>query len=55
MWLNVLKFFCWLGWHLWEYIWKGGGVEAHVVSHRKCKRCGTTEKYSVASGGWHRD
>jgi len=55
MWQNVFKFLGWLGWHLWEYIWKGGGGEPHVFSHRKCKRCGVRDNYSVTSGGWDRD
>ena len=35
-WLNVVKFLCWVGWHMWEYVYSSTGEE----QHRSCKRCG---------------
>ena len=42
MWQSILaasiRALCYLGWHLWEYVYSGDGSE----SQRKCKRCGIT-------------
>ena len=42
MWQSILaasiRALCYVGWHLWEYVYSGDGSE----SQRKCKRCGIT-------------
>ena len=40
MWQSILaasiRALCYLGWHLWEYVYSGSETQ------RKCKRCGIT-------------
>ena len=42
MWKIVLSYgikaLCYVGWHIWEYVYKSDGSQ----THRKCKRCGIT-------------
>ena len=45
-WSNLIKFLCWVGWHMWEYIYSGEDSE----SHRECKRCGI--KQIKSQGKW---
>ena len=45
-WLNWVKFLCWVGWHMWEYVYSGENDE----SGRKCKRCGV--KQVKLQGEW---
>ena len=51
-WQNVFKILCWVGWHVWEYVYKG---DAQSNPQRCCKYCGTTQIYSKKIGKWSND
>ncbi len=50
MWFNIIKYLCWIGWHVWEYLYKDNGP-----AQRECKRCGVQQQYSVSLGKWNHD
>ena len=56
MWQSILaagiRVLCYIGWHIWEYVYKGDDTE--LV--RECKRCGLKQKHLQAtSGKWKND
>ena len=50
-WLNWVKFACWVGWHMWEYVYSGKvPPDENSQSYRECKRCGA--KQVKLQGKW---
>ena len=47
MWNEVFKFLCWMGWHLWEYIYAENNS---APGERQCKRCSAKQVHSDT--GW---
>jgi len=57
MWLDIFKILCFIGWHLWEYLYAevlhSNGMGDHTPLHRCCKRCGIVQKQ--LKGTWVND
>lgn len=56
MWQSILaagiRVLCYIGWHIWEYVYKGDDTEVA----RECKRCGLKQKHlKSTSGKWEND
>ena len=57
-----VKFFCWVGWHVWEYFWKDRQDNISHVSldgfdneRRRCKICKVEQAYLSQKEGWTND
>ena len=56
MWLDIFKILCFIGWHLWEYLYAEvvpGASGDHTPHHRRCQRCGIEQKQ--LKGTWVND
>ncbi len=48
---SYIKFLCWVGWHMWEYVYSEPEDPDHSSNHRTCKICGVKQDHS--EGKWN--